>query len=149
MGCLNSKEQSTKQQPPASTATTFNPPESVVLGGGATSQPQPVHQPATKQVSQLSGMGSPHNGSFNPPLPTVPSPVLEDEGSLFIARYAYQARTAEDLSFEKGEKLKVSCPVEEEGGWWWWLDEVLGGWGIRGMGVASCWVENKGYGAVG
>lgn len=39
-----------------------------------------------------------------------PPPIieLEDKGSVFVARYAYQARTAEDLSFEKGEKLKVS-----------------------------------------
>lgn len=54
-------------------------------------------------------MGS-HNGSigpYNQPLPSMPSPVLEDDVSLFIARHAYQARTAEDLSFEKGEKLKV------------------------------------------
>ena len=56
------------------------------------------------------GSISPHNGlsDFNRlPIPTSPT-ISEENGSIFVARYAYQARTAEDLSFEKGEKLKVS-----------------------------------------
>ena len=40
--------------------------------------------------------------------PTDPSAV-DDMVKVFVARYAYQARTAEDLSFEKGEQLIVSC----------------------------------------
>ena len=39
------------------------------------------------------------------------SPAVADIGKVFIARYAYRARTAEDLSFEKGEQLIVSCSV--------------------------------------
>lgn len=62
------------------------------------------------RVSVTSGGSiNPHNGlgDFDrQPLPSPPA-IPEDIGSVFIARYAYQARTAEDLSFEKGEKLKV------------------------------------------
>ena len=36
------------------------------------------------------------------------SSAVVDVGKVFIARYAYQARTTEDLSFEKGEQLIVS-----------------------------------------
>ncbi len=40
--------------------------------------------------------------------PAVPPPIPEEKGKMYIARFAYQARTSEDLSFEKGEKLRVS-----------------------------------------
>lgn len=40
-------------------------------------------------------------------LPPIAEPTA-DVGKTFVARYAYQARTAEDLSFEKGEQLIVS-----------------------------------------
>lgn len=103
MGCLNSKP----QDQPTRSGIQYVPP------GPTTIQITP-HQPAIQQPPQHrlsnSGMGS-HNGNvgYNSgvPVPRVPSPVPEDDGSLFVARYAYQARTAEDLSFEKGEKLKV------------------------------------------
>ena len=38
-----------------------------------------------------------------------------DDGT-FIARYSYQAHTAEELSFAKGDKLKVIGPAD--GNWW-------------------------------
>nr|AAT67596.1 Src tyrosine kinase 1 [Suberites domuncula] len=69
--------------------------------------------PQTHRMSTLS-TGQPTNGQVLPP--TSPPPLPEDRGSLYIARYAYQARTAEDLSFEKGEKLRVIG--ETEGDWW-------------------------------
>ena len=111
MGCKESKTKDdstnlgTKYAHPTTTSSPL---------GGATSVPGPQqHQPVAQQLSQLGmsvdgGMG-PNNGNvgYGPPLPMVPPASLEDEGSLFIARYAYQARTSEDLSFEKGEKLKV------------------------------------------
>ena len=50
----------------------------------------------------------PTNGVGQPP---IPPPVPEERGPLFVARFAYQARTAEDLSFEKGEKLRVSVAI--------------------------------------
>ena len=94
MGCLNS---TAADQTPKS-GIPYVPP-------GPTTQ---SHQPPVQRISMIDG---PHNGlgyNQNPPL-LPPSPTPEDDGSIFVARYAYQARTAEDLSFEKGEKLRVSC----------------------------------------
>lgn len=109
MGCVNSKADDKPDS--AGGGVRYTPPETVTT---------PSQLPSHQQVSQQSslpphrssiasgGLGS-QNGSigYNNPLPSVPSPVPEADGSLFIARYAYQARTSEDLSFEKGETLKV------------------------------------------
>lgn len=48
-----------------------------------------------------------------PPVPTIP---VQDR-KIFIALYDYDARTAEDLSFKKGEKLEVVNDVDC-GDWW-------------------------------
>ena len=103
MGCVNSKEEDKSPAGAGGTTAKYMPPNSVT-----TPTSQPVPQPSQHRISVASGVGS-HNGSvgYGQPLPSVPSPLPED-GSLFVARYAYQARTSEDLSFEKGEELKVS-----------------------------------------
>ena len=113
MGCVNSKDQQ-----PSGAQAKYVPPETVTTTTPATTVPS--HQPVSQQHSQhrisvSSGPGS-HNGSigYNQSLPSVPSPVIEDE-ALFVARHAYQARTAEDLSFEKGEQLRVSLEGGREG----------------------------------
>lgn len=110
MGCVNSKEE---QDNPDSGGggVKYMPPETITTPSQLPGQ-QPFSMPPHR-TSVGSGMGSSHNGSlgYNPPLPGVPLPVPEeaegDVGGLFIARYAYQARTSEDLSFEKGETLRV------------------------------------------
>lgn len=105
MGCLNSKP----RDKPSDPSVHYNPPNSITnIPTSTSSQPVGItHQTVGQhRISVSSGVGS-HNGSNNQPLPSVPPAVLEDEEALFVARYAYQARTAEDLSFEKGEKLKV------------------------------------------
>ena len=102
------------------------------------SLPEPVTTPQQDgHAIQLSGhqlssslMGQPTNGtttSFQqqggfefeqrnlPAAPTSPT-TSELDGSYFVARYAYQARTSEDLSFEKGDKLKIIGTAE--GDWW-------------------------------
>ena len=101
MGCVGSKEQDSK--PPVH----YAPPKTNT--SQVPEHQQLAQQPSQHRISVSSGIGS-HNGSisYNQGLPPIPSPVPEDDGSLFIARYAYQARTSEDLSFEKGEKLKVT-----------------------------------------
>ena len=96
MGCLNSKT----SDKATTSSIQYVPP------GPATQ----AHQPPIQRTSVVD-MGGSHNGmmGYNQNQPARgPSPPLEDDGSLFVARYAYQARTAEDLSFEKGEKLRVS-----------------------------------------
>ena len=111
MGCVNSKD---KDQPAkgAHDSAKYTPPETVTTTTTTAMQPS-AHQPISQQPSQhrisvSSGIGS-HNGSigYSQPLPPVPAPVMEDDVALYVARHAYQARTSEDLSFEKGEKLKV------------------------------------------
>jgi len=74
----------------------------------STQQPIPVH---SARVSVASA-SSPYNGG--PPVSPMPPP--EPPGQYFVARYAYQARTAEDLSFEKGESLLVLGNTD--GDWW-------------------------------
>ena len=40
---------------------------------------------------------------------------------VYIARFAYQARTTEDLSFEKGERMIVVGPQESD----WWMAKSM------------------------
>ena len=49
------------------------------------------------------------------------SPMSEIKGKVYLARYAYQARTAEDLSFEKGERLLIIGGQESD----WWFAKSL------------------------
>ena len=44
-----------------------------------------------------------------------------DDGTFFIARYSYQARTVEDMSFEEGDKLKVIGATDGD----WWMAKSL------------------------
>ena len=50
------------------------------------------------------------------PLPSIPNPASPSRGPLYIARYSYEARTTEDLSFRKGDKLEIIGGTE--GDWW-------------------------------
>lgn len=67
-------------------------------------------------------------GRRNEPLPDVPeenaiqqAPV--EQKLLFVALYDYDARTAEDLSFKKGENLEVIN--SSDGGDWWQARSLL------------------------
>ena len=93
MGCINSK--TAVNDPTGSSSIHYNPPGPVSI---PPSQVQQSQRPSQHLITVEDG----NNGSAH-----TSSPAAEDEGSLFVARYAYQARTSEDLSFEKGEQLKV------------------------------------------
>lgn len=102
MGCTNSK---TNDGAPENLASSTVGPSSNVDGSAIPIQP------------------TRNSTAYDPTSPTSPgepfqpfSPVVETTSNVYIARYAYQARTAEDLSFEKGEILKV---IGNEGGDWW------------------------------
>lgn len=43
---------------------------------------------------------------------------------MYVGRYKYAARTQEDLSFEKGEKLLVTSGLDGD---WWMAKSVLTG----------------------
>lgn len=50
-------------------------------------------------------------------LPPIPTSLSTQERKIFIALYDYDARTNEDLSFKKGEKLEIVNDID--GGDWW------------------------------
>ena len=79
---------------------------------------QPGHRISTTQQPTN---GSVVSGGVSPRELGSPMSPMEDEANLFVARYAYQARTTEDLSFEKGEELKVLEGMESD----WWLAKSL------------------------
>ena len=54
-----------------------------------------------------------------PPVPAGSPPPSEE--NVYLARYSYNARTSEDLSFAKGEKLLVIGGTEGD----WWMGKSL------------------------
>jgi len=117
MGCCTSTEKTTK--PPAGTGN--------FQQDGGVAPASTVQQSQPFQGHRISTTQQPTNGAiagtFNRELPPSPSAV-EDETQVFVARFAYQARTAEDLSFEKGEKLKVIGPMDSD---WWMAKSIKSG----------------------
>lgn len=107
MGCVNSKTNNGGSRAPQN-------PSSGIVGPLTTSVDGSVNPIQPTRNSTAYDPTSP-TGPFGDPISPYP-PVVESPGKVFIARYAYQARTAEDLSFEKGEVLKVIG--DEEGDWW-------------------------------
>ena len=112
MGCVQSSS-----SPPKGN---ISQPQQTTQNDGTTSGQGQDQRPG--RVSVTSYNGSLHTQGMHSPLSTVPelpSGPPDDLGKVFIARYAYQARTAEDLSFEKGEQLIVSyshqCHIASNG----------------------------------
>lgn len=67
-----------------------------------------------------------HGRRWHEPLPDVPTEEdakRNEEKLLFVALYDYDARTAEDLSFKKGEHLEVTN--SSDGGDWWQARSLL------------------------
>jgi len=64
-----------------------------------TTQPQPGTTPATSVPPKTAEAGDPASVK------------------VFVALYDYDARTAEDLSFRKGEHLEIQ--TDTEGDWWY------------------------------
>ena len=117
MGCCTSTEKTTK--PSAGTGN--------FQQDGGVAPASTVQQSQPFQGHRISTTQQPTNGAiagtFNRELPPSPSEV-EDETQIFVARFAYQARTAEDLSFEKGEKLKIIGPMDSD---WWMAKSIKSG----------------------
>lgn len=103
MGCVNSSGS------PPSKGNISQPQPSASQPDGTSGVPLQDQRPG--RVSVTSYNGSVHAQTVHSPLssvPELPPGPPADLGKVFIARYAYQARTEEDLSFEKGEQLIVS-----------------------------------------
>lgn len=70
-----------------------------------------------QQPFGVSSMG----GAIIPP----PPPIQPPQGALmFVGLYEYEARTSEDLSFHKGEKLQI---INNSDGDWWLARSMLTG----------------------
>ena len=54
-----------------------------------------------------------------PPVPPESPPPSEE--NVYLARYSYNARTSEDLSFTKGDKLLIIGGTEGD----WWMGKSL------------------------
>ena len=118
MGCINSKTEGegtsakSKSNAPQNLAPAISLPTS-----------KPDNDIAAPANSHLTG---PHGskvatspertGALYPDSGPIASPMAEPQEKVYITRYAYQARTTEDLSFEKGEKLLVVGLQESD--WW-------------------------------
>ena len=99
-----------------------------------------IHSKAKKQSKDETtklGNSSEDNGGFDninavkhkpsEPLPPVPSAdqYITDQKSelaVFVALYDYEARTNDDLSFKKGERLEI---LDDQNGADWWQARSL------------------------
>ena len=119
MGCVGSKTTDTGRgndktdgpNVPASISpfppvTSHNTQDGVTVGANTVGNSYAVGSFATSPVG--TGAMYPSSGQVSPSSPT--------QGKVYLARYAYQARTAEDLSFEKGERLLVVGYQDSD--WW-------------------------------
>jgi len=105
MGCGNSKEQEGTQR-----------------NGNGVNEPINNHMAAAAVPNNVN-----HNHIVERPLPPPPPvqpPPAEDEAQLFIALYDYQARTEDDLSFKKGDRLLI---INNTDGDWWQAQLVTTG----------------------
>lgn len=117
MGCCTSAEKKTKPSP--GTGYTSQPDGGVAQIPGQQSQLLPGQRVSIAQQPTNGAVV----GSISRELPPAPSPV-EDDTQTFVARFAYQARTSEDLSFEKGEKLKIIGSMDSD---WWMAKSIKSG----------------------
>lgn len=100
MGCLGSKEAASGSQAVQNRAAT-GPAAGGLGGGGGSSRALP---------------------------PTPQASAPQDDANLFQALYDYDARTEDDLSFKKGDKLRILNNSDGD----WWQAEMASGSGRRG-----------------
>ena len=86
----------------------------------ATDKNGSVTSPSQVGVTVVNTPPTSINNSAVPLAPTPSKSELIDgpsTGKVFVALYDYDARTAEDLSFRKGEHLEIQ--TDTEGDWWY------------------------------
>ena len=91
-------------QPGGAGVSAVKPPESGPQNGSVSSTPSHGAQ------FQNNMLGA---DSVNISIPDVPQVT----GKIFVALYDYEARTSEDLSFQKGEQLEILN--DTQGDWWY------------------------------
>eukprot|EP00049_Salpingoeca_infusionum_P023298 m.11367 g.11367 ORF g.11367 m.11367 type:complete len:513 (+) comp5709_c0_seq1:453-1991(+) len=81
------------------------------------------HQATSFPQQQLAG--SHQSSRLDMPLPAPPTPAAQaQDEELFVALYDYEARTADDLPFRKGDMLKIIN--NSDGDWWQAQHSVTG-----------------------
>ena len=128
MGCVNSKTadetsasgRKTNPNAPTNLAPLLSSPMGTkpegVAGGGI-----PLQAKTSNSYSMGSGGVTSPSGVGYTDSDSAPPPTAENQQKVYMARYAYQARTKEDLSFEKGETLLVVGLQESD----WWMAKSL------------------------
>lgn len=96
---------------------------------GVSSNSSPQHNAGTNgavtnpnQVNVMVANTQPTLSTTTSSVPAVPSQIDTTDTprvspKIFVALYDYDARTAEDLSFRKGEHLEIQ--TDTEGDWWY------------------------------
>ena len=90
-------------------------------------QQQGYPQQGYPQNGYVQQGGYPQQGYNQPGYPVAPPvaqvAILPDGPDTYIGLYDYDARTAEDLSFRKGDKLRI---INQQDGDWWQAQNALG-----------------------
>ncbi|XP_004345109.1 protein tyrosine kinase src [Capsaspora owczarzaki ATCC 30864] len=107
----------TRPMTPSATPTAMPPKPNL---GAQIQQPQAV-SPRAQPVQQRQA-SMPHIRTPQPPTPRTPEPPAAP--NMYVALYDYDARTREDLSFVKGDKLKI---INSSDGDWWQAQSLVSG----------------------
>lgn len=115
MGCANSSEKKDTEADNKKQAAVPND----YTDSGAKNKGEPANNTAEAPGPK---MNPPAEATRELPLPPVPpeSPPPNEE-NVYLARYSYEARTSEDLSFKKGERLLIIGGTEGD----WWMGKSL------------------------
>ena len=117
MGCCFSRP----DKPPSSNIPLGEVGQSPQHNTGLADKNGSVTSPSQVGVTVVNTPPTSINNSAVPLAPTPSKSELADgvpsTGKVFVALYDYDARTAEDLSFRKGEHLEIQ--TDTEGDWWY------------------------------
>ena len=108
MGCCTSAPEQPKKK---SDSVQYTPQQSQHPAGRRQEPSRiPVTHAPQQHVSSISGPMQPGGGFGRPYMPNIGAPMVPGGGGgggalTFVALYNYEARTAEDLSFVKGELM--------------------------------------------
>lgn len=110
-------------RPPYGGGGPGGPGSSATLPGQRMNAP-PVQQSPQRQTGTLPNNRSTPNMRAPAPTPAAPRPRQQEASNIFCAIWDYEARTPQDLSFKKGEKLKI---VNNNDGDWWQAQSMTSG----------------------
>jgi len=116
MGCTQSSE---KKDPPEQPVVKNHQPAAVPNNYTDTNTHNKVELAINTSGAAEQKSNLPVETRELPPVPPDSPPPNEE--NLYLARYSYDARTSEDLSFKKGEKLLIIGDTVGD----WWMGKSL------------------------